>query len=298
MWARWEMRGKLFDSAFDAENRYYPVRFLESKGIDVPTPWAKEFAAQFLPSKALRHQAAEYYRKHAASPARMSFVNSEPRTYVHCAKSDIPAGVTVAESETHLVISQSGRTARLEKPLTQNYYHINAGPLGENLFLPLVTKDSTYVLSVRGAHMFPFELVCFDTSTGTRKWETVGWSAWPITVEVCPRNLLPPSFEAMRLETIVGRVLVPGRDDVHEGRGGGLSGPHLGACSFYLVANDRYITVFGEEGGILFVESFDVRTGRNVLRFATDYHGVDAFRAAEQGPFQEGPGGLRIKKTE
>jgi hypothetical protein len=272
MWARWQMSDSLFGSAFDPENQYYPVRFLELKGIEVPTPWARAFAAQFLPSKALRRQAGEYYRKRTTCPARMSLVTTEPRTYVHCARCDIPAGTEVTESETHLTVKQAGISVRVEKPLTSNFYAIALAAYGESLFLPLVTKDTTHILYVRGAHLMPFELTCFDTRSGVRRWETVGWSAWPTTVDVVPRNLLPPSLEAMRSETVVGRVLVPGRDEVDAGRGGGQSGPHFGACSYYLVANDRYVTVFGEELGILFVEVFDVHTGRNILRFATHYH--------------------------
>ena len=75
-------------------------------------------------------------------------------------------GTTVTESATSLVIEQSGLSVRLEKPLTKNSYYTLVATYGEDLFLPLITRNTTYVLYARGAHMFPYQLTCFDTRSG------------------------------------------------------------------------------------------------------------------------------------
>jgi hypothetical protein len=161
---------------------------------------------------------------------------------------------------------------RLEKPLTKNLYAMNLSIRNEDVFLPLLMEDRTFVLNLRGSNMMPFELTCFGTQSGKQDWETVGWSGVPEKVDVVPRILLPSNFEAILLRTIVGEVRHP---DTHNYSGRGGSDQFSGGCSLYLTANDRLVTVFGSEG-ILFVEAFDVKTGRNVLRFATDYNGDDA----------------------
>jgi hypothetical protein len=277
-WARWELRRTLFSQAFDASNRFYPVRFLELKGIAVPTAWAKEFAAQFLASETIRRESAEYYRAHAPTQYKMSFIGMEPRTWVRYAKADVPAGASVRESEKDLVVTQEGVTVRLEKPLTKNYYAMNTLVRDEDVFLPLITEDKAFILSLRGSHMMPFAFTCFASRSGTQKWETVGWSGFPTKVEVVPRNLLPTRFEAILLGTTVGEIVHP---DTGNDRGRGGRGQFCGACSLYLTGNDKLVTVFGSER-VLFLEAFDVNTGRNVLRFATDYNGDEAEAAAGQ----------------
>lgn len=299
MWARWELRRTSFTQAFNVNSCFYPVRFLELKGIEVPSAWAKKFAVQFFLTelretegpgglrvldhqsrnsqiKDLYDQAVEHYRTHATTTSRMSFIDMDPSTYVHYTNADVPAGTTVHESETELVVEQAGMQVRLEKPLTKNRYTIIAG-YGEDVFLPLLASEKTFILTGSGSHMLPFELTCFDTQSGTQNWETVGWCGLPQRVEVLPRNVLSLGEEEVLLRTIVGEIMPPGRDN-DPGRGGGASGPHYGACCWYLTANDRFVTVFGSEE-ILSVEVFDIKTGHNVLRFATDYHG-DAEAAA------------------
>ena len=273
-----------FSHSFDANSRYFPVRFLELKGIDVPVAWAKQFAIEFLPAETLRLQAVRYYREHATKPSQMSFIATERSTYVHYTNADVPAGTTVRESDADLVVKQSEMAARLEKPLTQNFYAMNTSVRGVDAFLPLVTKDKTFVLSLRGLHMMPFVLCCFGTKSGSRSWETVGWSGLPIKVDVVPRNLLPASFETALLRTAVGEIKCSG-PETDPGRGG--KGQFSGTCSLYLVRNEGLVTVFGSEG-ILFVEAFDVKTGRNVLRFSTDYNGEEADAAADQIQLDEG----------
>jgi hypothetical protein len=304
MWARWEMRRLLPERPLDATDRRYPVRLLEEKAIDVPPAWARQFAAQFFPSdraetkgpggilvpgrkwrspevEALYLRTTKYHEAHPLAPSKVSYVDMAPETYVHHAEAVVPAGTSVRESGSDILIEQAGVRIRLAKPLTKNFYAIYGAFYGENVFLPLVTRTKTFVLYVRGAHVNPFELTCFDTDSGGSKWETVGWSGWPLKVDVAPRNLLAPSFEAILLRTMVGepRPPDPGNDP---GRGGGASGPRLRACAWYLTANDRFVTVFGHEWTLVFVEVFDVSTGRNVLRFATDYRGANAFREQEE----------------
>jgi hypothetical protein len=272
MWARWELRRTPFGRTFDASDRFYPVRFLELKGIEVPSAWAKEFAAQFLSTDVARGQSVEYYRKHTLAPAKMSFIGTEPRTYIQYSRADVPTGTTVCESQADLLIKQAGRMVRLGKPLTKNFYGMNVLIRSEDVFLPLLMEERTFILNLRGSHMMPFELTCFGTRSGKQNWETVGWSGIPEKVDVVPRILLPSSFDAILLRTIVGEVSYR---DPHTDSGRGGTGQFSGGCSLYLTANDRLVTVFGSEG-ILFVEAFDVKTGRNVLRFATDYNGDDA----------------------
>jgi hypothetical protein len=203
------LRRSSFTQAFDVNNRFYPLRFLELKGVDVPSAWAKEFASQFFLTdlveakspqgflyaehqrlapqiKDLYVQAIKYYDTHTTTPSRMSSVEMKPGTYVHYTEADVPAGTTVQESETESVIKQAGITVRLEKPLTKNFYSMNTLIRGEDVFLPLVTKERTFILSLRGSCLMPFELTCFDTQSGKRNCETVGWSGWKQKVEVLP----------------------------------------------------------------------------------------------------------------
>jgi hypothetical protein len=83
--------------------------------------------------------------------------------------------------------------------------------------------------------------------------------------------------EAILRRTIVGEIKPPVAND-NASRDG--KSP-FGASSLYLTANDQVVTVFGLPG-ILSVESFDVKTGRNVLHFATDYNGQDAEAAYQK----------------
>ncbi len=298
MWARWELRRTQFTEAYDVQNRYYPTRFLELKGIEVPSVWAREFASQFFLNdlvevkkpggffvlendrrdarfKELYRRAVEHYETQTTSPSAISFIDMNPQTYVHYTVADVPTGTTVHESKSDLVITQAGTTVRLKKPLTKNLFSMLAAVKGKDVFLPLVTKEKTFILHSRGAHMIPYELTAFDTKSGERLWETVGWSAWPIKVEVFLGNMLTPGEEETLWRTLVGEIKVPGPDN-DPGRGDGWMGRASGACCWYLTATERTVSVFGSEGVLLSVETFDNKTGRNVLRFATDYHGDEA----------------------
>lgn len=262
MQARWELRRFLGQEPFSPSDRYYPVAFLEAKGLAVPAEWATRLAGEYWRPGEAQANSQRYYKERLKADDKIAGIGPRRALYEKFYQSCVPQGTTITVSSGHFVIRQGTKTAKVERPLIRqkcNFFQAFAGP-GDPLMVPLVGDCRTFVL-LSPTKCTPYILACFDSRTGAYAWETLGWSS-------LPRDVWRDS------SFVPSELGGPGATNSHtcskaEERNGG---PNMydDMYSIYATSTGEVVAVLGHAYPSLFyVEAYSAIDGKCLLRFST-----------------------------
>jgi hypothetical protein len=244
--ARWELRNTKHKLPSDAAHPDYIPGFLEGDfGLRAPMPWAVEFALPYCHDNAEELRLIEFYRKAgAAQIGRSTFAKADGKRIQHPTLKFVPElhqtsygpsapkNIEIAKDAAKLSITVDNQKIPISADLFPCGQASGVWNLDQYQVAAILGGDNVFV-AVYQNNWAPLSLYCLERRSGRIIWRSVAWAAY---VDFAP------------------------------------GGSGFWYSDAQLVCDGSKITVFGRgtySGS--YIESFDVKTGKNQLRFSSRY---------------------------
>ncbi|MHB1033712.1 MAG: hypothetical protein ACYC35_01230 [Pirellulales bacterium] len=251
--ARWELQNVAHAIPSDTAHPNYIPGFLEGEfGLNPPIPWAVDFAIFSYHNDADFQRLLDFYGRVGFTGIKkrsfliggketlLNTVNVNPDVHRTSYGPGAPKNIEIMKEGKRVVIIVSGKKVLISPDLllerkVYRFYGVQREERAD-------PKDLQVAAAVRGDRAFvavyedsyePLSLLCVECDSGQLVWRSVAWAAY-VESSVAMSG---PSYAEAQLVCDDGKVTVFGR----------------GRCSGY------------------YVESFDARTGENILRFSSQY---------------------------
>lgn len=244
--ARWELRDSGLVRQFNPAHRGHFPGFLEGEGgLRIPMSWAVDFAGVWFHDPTNRERSYQFYRE-AGYPGlreeeftfvtgekrRLTVVDVLPKFHRTSFGPLAPAGIEVAGDAERVHIRIGDRSIQVARDLFPKQDRADGSSL-LNCQVAATIKSERLYLAVYRDDFAAFPLLCIDAASGRILWHVTVWAVYSETVP----SMSGPTYHDVQLVCDGERIAVFGRS----------------TCSGF------------------YIESFDVQSGKNLLRFSTSW---------------------------